>query len=69
MTIGDTMRKQLGQLPKKNTDKYPRVCFRIDAALLGRVDALRGKTRLSYGQIIGQSLRKHLPELEKFHAV
>ena len=56
---------------KKNTfpnGSYPRLTVRMSGDLLARLDALKGNSDLSYGQIVAQCLRKHLPELEKFHA-
>lgn len=48
--------------------EYPRITLRIEKGLLVRVDEIRGKSQLSYGQIVSQALRRYLPELEKFHA-
>jgi hypothetical protein len=48
---------------------YPRLTVRLDGELLARVDALKSRSDLSYGQIVAQCLRRHLPDLEKFHKV
>ena len=64
MTSGNMSKRAI----KKN-DGYPRVSLRIDPDLLARVNELREKSGLSFGQIFSQAVRRFLPELEKFHDV
>lgn len=68
MTTGDKMKNQSGKHTKAAREKYPRICCRIDGALLSRVDEIKDKSGLSYGQMVSQAFRRYLPELEKFHA-
>ena len=65
MTSGNNMRTK----PPKEAKIYPRVCFRIDSALLADLNELKAASDLSYGQILSQALRRHMPEMKKYHAV
>jgi len=62
MTSGNMTKRAM-----KKTAGYPRVSLRIDPDLLARVNDVREKSDLSFGQIFSQAVRRYLPELERFH--
>jgi len=66
--MSDRNRKKKVVRPENNPRKYPRISMRIDAELRRRLDLLKSKSGLSDAQIFLMALRRHLPDLEKFHA-
>lgn len=61
------MRKRTSK-KKKDPNDYPHFSVRVERGLLDRINALRAISGLSYGQIFAHCARRHLPDLEKFHA-